>query len=449
MAIRLDRSIIRGEIDNTERGRLRGKVWLVGRDEPLELDLEGDAWRDVAGTRIAFVNPRPRKQKAAAALPVRQPGIVGDITASRKVKQITASDEEVNRLLEAEQPLPFEWRNSLYIEWFTEECGRVIIESADYEIQTTEFSWQMDEAEEQAQQFANMNAMRNWLAGIIRRPERREDGEEGEAEADNPFSEEAWEASLKQSDRLTDAHMEALDKYGEDDDDESKVAYVMGWDHLLDALAFESEKDGPGAGVRRLPAVKDEDEEGEEWKKADDDEDAPQVLDLDDEWDDDMDDEELEAEFAAEMAAEAEYDEGGSKEHPVKRRAHELVLRLLRDLKEEPRAGTAHEDDDEEETGESPLDRFISNTMSISGKLAGALGTRRYAEGVDAGHTLAVLKRCLNWSNEALAGLNELLTDHDWEDRHTLFSEFKRELHAIRDGIIDLRKEIRDANPGV
>jgi hypothetical protein len=87
--------------------------------------------------------------------------------------------------------------------------------------------------------------------------------------------------------------------------------------------------------------------------------------------------------------------------------------------------------------------------MSISGKLAGALSTRRFAEGSDAGYTLAILKRCLNWSNEALSGLNSLLTDPTWEDRHTLFSEYKRELHAIRDGITDLRQEIRLKNPGL
>ena len=51
--------------------------------------------------------------------------------------------------------------------------------------------------------------MRGWLAGIIQRPEPEE--EEGD---DFDDSEESWEASLKQSDRLSDAHMEALEKYG-------------------------------------------------------------------------------------------------------------------------------------------------------------------------------------------------------------------------------------------
>ncbi|MBK8092810.1 MAG: hypothetical protein IPK32_12705 [Verrucomicrobiaceae bacterium] len=286
MATRLDTAIVRGEIDNTEQGRTHGLIWLLGRAEPLRLDLEGDAWRDVAGTRITFHHSAPKRQRCVTELSAVQCGIVGDITASRKVKNITASDEEINRLLEADLPLPFEWQNSLYIEWFSEADGRVIIELAGCEVQITDFAWQMDEAEEQAQQFANMNAMRNWLETIIQRPEStaqpEEDAEGGisfgedsdedddaEAESVEPMSEESWEASLKHSDRLTEAHMEAIDKYSEDDDSEEKIAFVMGWDHLLDMMAFESEQDGPAdqaGGFLVADENEDDDAENEDWK---------------------------------------------------------------------------------------------------------------------------------------------------------------------------------------
>jgi hypothetical protein len=418
MAIRLDKGIVRGELDNTEQGRVRGHIWLFGREEPLELDLEGDAWRDVAGTRITFVNPNPRRQKAIASLSTAQIGIVGDITASRKVKHVTASDEEISRLLEEEKPLPCEMRNSLYIEWFTEAGGRVVIESADFEMQITEFAWQMDEAEEQAQQFANMNAMRNWLAQVIDRPER----DVVVGDGSNPFSEAAWEESLKLSDRVSDAHMEAMDKYSEDDEEEeSKVAYVMGWDHLLDAMAIDSEQDGPASA--------DEDEDDDVDDEA--------------EWSDEDDSDDDDDDFESFAELEGLEDDTEDAPHPLKERAHELVLRILEELREE------RQSDDDEEDDDSPLDRFLSNTMRISGKIAGVLGGRRFAEGMDAGHTLAVLKRCLNWSNDALSGINDLLNDPEWQHSHSLFSEYKRELHAIRDGITDLRQEIREANPGV
>jgi hypothetical protein len=436
MAFRLDQAIVRGELDNTEQGRVRGSIWLEGRKEPLTLDLEGDAWRDVAGARITFINPEPRRQKNQGDLKSVQHGIVGDITVSRKVKHIAASDEEWQRCMEEGRQPPVEWRNSLYIEWFSEENGRVVIESADFETQITAFAWQMDEAEEQAQQFANLNAMRNWLATIIQRPEKEErddDDETFDPGDEAPMTEAEWEESLKLSDRVTDAHMEAMDKYAEDDDDETKVAFVMGWDHMLDMMAQAQENSGKPARADDMPSMEDfdDDEEddddpedaGEEWK---DDEDGFS--------DDDDDEEEAFAEFMEERRS-----------HPLQKSAHKLVSRILRDLRDDDR----DEGIGDEEARNTPLSRFISNTMSISGKLAGALSTRRFAEGSDAGYTLAILKRCLNWSNEALSGLNSLLTDPTWEDRHTLFSEYKRELHAIRDGITDLRQEIRLKNPGL
>ena len=429
MAFRLDQAIVRGELDNTEQGHLRGRIWLEGRAEPLTLDLEGDAWRDVAGARITFTNHEPRRQKNQGDLKPAQHGIVGDITVSKKVKQITASDEEWQRCMEDGKQPPYEWRNSLYIEWFSEENGRVVIESADFELQITEFTWQMDEAEEQAQQFANLNAMRNWLATIIQRPEKKDDDddEDGfEEDEDLPVSEAEWEESLKLSDRLTDAHMEAMDKYAEDDDDETKVAFVMGWDHMLDMMAQAQENSGKPQTADQSPSMEDfEDDDddpedaGEEWK-----EDA----------EDDSDDDDAFADYMEERRS-----------HPLQKTAHKLVTRILRDLRDEDR----DEGIESEEARNTPLSRFISNTMSISGKLAGALSTRRFAEGSDAGYTLAILKRCLNWSNEALSGLNDLLADSLWEDRHTLFSEYKRELHVVRDGITDLRQEIRLKNPGL
>lgn len=430
MAFRLDQAIVRGELDNTEQGHLRGRIWLEGREQPLTLDLEGDAWRDVAGARITFTNHEPRRQKNQGDLKPVQHGIVGDITVSKKVKQITASDEEWQRCMESGKQPTFEWRNSLYIEWFSEENGRIVIESADFELQITEFTWQMDEAEEQAQQFANLNAMRNWLATIIQRPEKKDDDDDDEdgfeEDEDLPVSEAEWEESLKLSDRLTDAHMEAMDKYADDDDDETKVAFVMGWDHMLDMMAQAQENSGKPQTADNSPTMEDfEDDDddpeaaGEEWK-----EDA----------EDESDDDDAFADYMEERRS-----------HPLQKNAHKLVTRILRDLRDEDR----DEGIESEEARNTPLSRFISNTMSISGKLAGALSTRRFAEGSDAGYTLAILKRCLNWSNEALSGLNDLLADSLWEDRHTLFSEYKRELHVVRDGITDLRQEIRLKNPGL
>jgi hypothetical protein len=94
--------------------------------------------------------------------------------------------------------------------------------------------------------------------------------------------------------------------------------------------------------------------------------------------------------------------------------------------------------------GHTALDRFIRNSMNISGKLAGALGVRGFGGSESSGYILAILRRCLNWANEALAALNELMETSEWQARLELLEEYRGELFAIRDGITDLRKELRE-----
>lgn len=392
MALRLDTAVIRGELDNTTRDNVRGKLWLVGREEPVVLDLRGNAWRDVAGCKITFTNPWPSAQESAAALQPKQKGYVGDITASRKVRVIS-EDSEIDDAL-SDDPESTEWSNSLYLEWFSEENGRVFIESADFEITISAWVWEMDQDTEEAQKMTNLHTMRGWLAGVIQRPEPRDDEEDDDDEFDD--SEEAWEASLKQSDRLTDAHMEALEKYGENGLDDDRMAFVMGWDHMLG-----------GDGPRKT------DDEGESWKQAD-------------------------------GAAPAEFDEEefdereNAEDHPLQKRAHDLVVRLLTEIDEE------REENVQTSDGDTALDRFIRNTMNISGKLAAALGMGGFAGSENKGYVLAILRRCLSWANEALAALNELMESPAWQSRLGLLGEFRAELFALRDGMTDLRKELRE-----
>jgi hypothetical protein len=404
MALRLDTAVIRGEIDNTSRGNVRGKLWLVGHDDPIVIDLRGNGWRDVAGCKVTFTNPKPAAQAITAALQPKQTGYVGDITASRKVKVFTVPEEEWIAAYEERRikDIPTEWRNALYVEWFSEANGRIVIESADFELGISEWIWEMDEADEEAQKMSNLHVMRGWLAGIIQRPEPKGDDEAG---LDDEFddSEESWEDSLKQSDRLNDAHMEALEKYGEDALDDDRVSFVMGWDHMLG----ESDDQTTEA-----------DDDGESWK------DEAETVPEPDEDDD--------------AAFDAWLERQKSEHHPLHQRARDLVLRLITEIKEE-RTENAETSD-----GTAPLDRFIRNTMNISGKLAGALGIGGFGGSKNKGYVLAILRRCLNWANEALAALNELMESSAWQNRLNLLTEFRAELFALRDGITDLRKELRE-----
>jgi hypothetical protein len=159
MAWRIDEQVVRGEIDNRTRGRVVGRLWMIGREDPVELDLEGNPWRDLAGHVLRFSNPDAKPGDLAGFNPV-QNGQVGDLTASRKVKVPDCSMEELKEYHKAKQLFPWHWGNALYLEWFSGTNGQVVIESASYQLVIdTEAAWTMDEAGEAAQRAENERGM--------------------------------------------------------------------------------------------------------------------------------------------------------------------------------------------------------------------------------------------------------------------------------------------------
>jgi hypothetical protein len=166
MAHRLSSEILHGEIDNRQRGRTTGVLHLAGLAEPIVLELEGNPWRDLAGHRVVFKNPKPPR-KAACTLVPRQTGRVGDITASRKVKVLDCPLEDLAKLHKLDQPVPHHWENSLYLEWFGEINGRVVVETAGFEISIDpEPAWVMTPDEEVSQREANREAMEGFANAL-------------------------------------------------------------------------------------------------------------------------------------------------------------------------------------------------------------------------------------------------------------------------------------------
>ncbi len=396
MAWRIEDAVDHGEIDNTVEGHTTGRIWLAGRDEPLILSLDGDCWRDLAGTRLQFDNPTPQTTPDAEALDVDQAGIVGDMTASRKNKVPTVSEEEFNELYHNQLDIPYEWRNTLYLEWFSEINGRVVIETSAYKLTIFPHEWQMDEDAEDAQKLANLNSMRDFMAQVIR----RRDPEGPEPDVALELDEYAWEERLKESDRLTDAYQEVLEKYMEDVDSEQKEAFVMGWDGLLDALADRDE-----AGDDDFP---------DECKSYGLDEDELD-FDEDDEEDDD---------FEADESFSAEDD------HPLQAKAQELAMRAMDVIERDAGPGT-------------PSYQLITNLLQVSGKLAGVLHGRGSGYEPENGFVLAVLKRCLNWLNESVGACQQLMDLERDPDQRAALDHIRGSVFEIRDGIVELRRELK------
>ncbi|MES2980712.1 MAG: hypothetical protein V4727_00230 [Verrucomicrobiota bacterium] len=399
MAWRLDEAVEHGMIDNTVEGTTTGKIWLAGRDEPLILSLNGDCWRDLAGTVLEFENPQPQVCSEANSLDTEQNGIVGDITASQKARVPQISEEQITEYYRQNREIPCEWKNILYLEWFSEINGRVLIEAPDYRMRISEHVWEMDQDLEEAQKLANMNSMRDFLAQMIRRSESDDATETPKPK--NPrgeLNEFEWEERLKESDRLTDAYQEVLEKYIDDPDAERKEAFVMGWDGLLGAMADREESDDFDD--------EDFDEKDGDWNSVTGDEDF--------------------------------YHDGRSRDddeldytHPLQVHAQQISLRAFEIL------GSDCEND------EGPSYELTSSLLRISTKLAGVLNDRSSGYQPEAGFVLAVLKRCLNWINEAVGACQQLIEGEKNLDQIAALEQLRADIFSIRDGILEIRRSLK------
>lgn len=100
MAWRIEEHVVRGEFDNRVRGRVAEKIWFVGHAEPVELELTGNCWRDLAGRRLEFVNPAP-KPGPEGNLATRQVGWQERADAEGWVSDDAMAEHPVQELLDA------------------------------------------------------------------------------------------------------------------------------------------------------------------------------------------------------------------------------------------------------------------------------------------------------------------------------------------------------------
>lgn len=399
MAWRLDEAVEHGLIDNTVAGTTTGKIWLVGRDEPLILYLNGDCWRDLAGTVLEFENPEPEADADAVSLDTEQTGIIGDMTASRKARIPTISEAEVDEHMQQGLEIPTNLQNTLYLEWFSEINGRVLIETTGFRLSISDHEWEMDEDEEEAQKLANLGAMRDFLDQIIRRIEHDPDKPTRKNGVQIEMNEYEWEERLKESDRLTDAYQEVLEKYMEDPDSERKEAFVMGWDGLLGSMADRDEGNEEYDDFDEC----EEEDSASSWKSADDDEEGAES----DSWE-------------------------HKQSHPLQSKAQEIAMRAFTLL---GRVGNP----------DSLQQQLISNLMQVSAKLGGVLYNREDGYQPEAGFILAILKRCLNWTNESVGTCAALIDMEEDPDHKAALKYLSEEIFYIRDRIIEMRRELKQS----
>src|SRR5258708_29457419 len=273
VAFRIHESVARGEVDNRMKGIVRGKIWVEDRAEPVVLELQGNAWPDLAGCLLKFTHPQKRIPQAHLdSLHPTQRGCIGDLTASRKVRVFDVPLQTALGVIRRKEKPPEHMANSLYLEWFSEANGRVVIESADYELTISPPEWRLtpeEDADRAKQAAAGMADFMEKLTEAIEQQQR------GQKDPEQEWDEHDYEIFLKQSDARTDKYVELLDKYGDSREAEARIAKAMGWDHSED----ESENDRMGieelnaiceAAANGPPPKPDSNREGIDWIRNED-----------------------------------------------------------------------------------------------------------------------------------------------------------------------------------
>lgn len=397
MAFRIHDSVVRGEIDNREKGIVRGKIWVEGRAEPVVLELKGNGWPDLAGCLLTFANPQKRipHQHLDSLHPVQR-GSIGDLTASRKVRVFDIPVEEAYLMCKRGEKPPEHMANSLYLEWFSEANGRVVIESADYELTISAPEWRMtpeEDADRAKQAAAGMDDFMQKLTEAIETQQR------GQKDPEAEWDEHDYEKFLKESDARTDKYRELLEKYGDSEEAEATIAREMGWDRELTEEEAEEERKrieeinrACEEASNEPPPEPDPHREGIDWIRTGD----------------------------------------GDIRHPLQHRCFESAMKFWHQADE---LGL-------EKSEDKDLGQFVFEFQTIGAKLAGALNGFAAGRGYrDNSFTVAYLKRALDHLHKSQAGLEAVAPKKLLPK--TMIAEARKELFEIREGILKLMDDFR------
>jgi hypothetical protein len=401
MAFRIHESVVRGEIDNRERGVVRGRLWIHGRSEPVLLELRGNAQADLAGCLLTFSNPLdPVAIADLDTLDTVQRGSIGDLTASRKVRVYDLPFGDAYEMVQRGEKPPERLANCLYLEWFSAANGRVVIESTDYRLIISAPEWRLTPEDEKERARDAALGFTGFLGKLSDAVEAARHTGPDDLEEWDEFD---FEKSMRESDAITDKYVELLEKYGDSPEAEKRIAVEMGWDHLAEVLesAGESEDEDVAEGAVALSGEEvdgledprpDPDTEGADWIRVDHD-----VI-----------------------------------RHPLAHRTHLLNVRLL-DLVDEIESADG---------ANSELLSLMSSVTTLGAKLAGALNGLAYGRPL-AGHafTVAYLKRALDPLHRAQAALRSVTERKDLKPE--IAAWLRTELFEIREEILRLMEQFR------
>jgi len=272
----------------------------------------------------------------------------------------------------------------------------VVIESTDYQLEISAPEWRLT-PEEDAQRAKDAAKGMDWFMQKL--TEAIDELKRGQKDPEAEWDEHDHERLLKESDARTDKYMELLDKYGDSDEAEEKIAKEMGWlEELTPEEAAEEDRRieemnrACEEALNEPPPEPDPHREGIDWIRT----------------------------------------EEGEIRHPLQHRCFESAMKYW-DLADEI---------DLEKTADKDLDQFIFEFQTTGVKLAGALnGIAQDRGSNDPAFIVACLKRALDHLHQSQAGLEAVSSKKLLSEK--LVNEARKELFEIREGILKLMDEFR------
>ena len=161
MAWRPTYLLIEGQLDNTVRGKDTGFMKFYGLDEPVKFNLNGNFHRDIRGAKIRFCSDDYMDENEAEAIEYMssfsliQTGKVGDITAGRA---------------------PYDYGKYPYIEWFSDQNGRCVLELGEEQIEllTKPIPYIESDPIDRKEQHQNMTDFMNQIINVDKKNEEKE-----------------------------------------------------------------------------------------------------------------------------------------------------------------------------------------------------------------------------------------------------------------------------------
>lgn len=388
MAWRIQDYVIRGEIDNRQKGRVIGRVWIEGYADPVGLELVGNAHPDLAGCLLKFSNSaEPVRMRPEDGIDREQTGSVGDLTASRKVRVFDVPVADAYKMCKRGEKPPEHMANSLYLEWFSDANGRVVIESVEFELEVSAPDWRLTEEENEQRARSAREGMTEFMGELTEAIESAESKVDYDKENWDEFD---YEKFMQESDARTEKYMELLDKYGDSDEGEKIIAQEMNWTSAEEAELDESALglDADEASEPELEPVAET--EGVDWIRTDD----------------------------------------GDVVHPLQYRCFTNAMQLWDECTDSDADADEHVSD------------LITGYQVVSAKLAGALNNLAYGcEDDERAFTVACLKRTISLLHKTQKALEHPAIPN--QIPQATLSRVRAELFDLRESILRLMAEFR------